>query len=506
MDAELKRVIASLHPLERTVLPILKDNLTLNKIVLETRLREVEAMRALQWLENKGVLKARKELKEVINLDNNGIKYKKQGLPEKIFLKTLEKELGIDEIRERSNLDEEELNISTGILKKRHAIEIKEGKVCITKTGKEMLKNSSVESFLGKLPLNKAELNPEENKIYNELKSRKQIIKINLVKTLYIELTDLGKRLVKEKISVDLVDSLNSKILLEKSWKNKEFRRYDVKINVPRIYFGKRHFVNQALEYIRRIWLDLGFKEMTGNLIQTSFWNFDALFTAQDHPVRDMQDTFFIKTQSKGKLPKRELVNRVKAVHENGWKTKSLGWQYKWQEEEAKKNCLRTHTTVLSAKTIANLKKSDLPAKFFSVGKCFRNETLDWAHLFEFNQTEGIVVDENANFRHLLGYLREFFNKMGFEKVRFRPGFFPYTSPSCEVEVFHPVHQKWIELGGSGIFRPEVVVPLIGRDIPILAWGLGIERIIRDYYDIKDLRDLYKNDLKQLKEIKTWLK
>ena len=160
----------------------------------------------------------------------------------------------------------------------------------------------------------------------------------------------------------------------------------------------------------------------------------------------------------------------------------------------------------MSARTLAQLKKEDLPAKFFSVGPCFRNETLDWKHLAEFTQVEGIVVDPNANFRNHIAYLRIFFKKLGFEHARFRPAYFPYTEMSLEIEVYHPIHKQWIELGGSGIFRPEVVEPLLGEPVPVLAWGLGLPRMIIDYYQIADLRELHKNDLKQLREIKSWVK
>ena len=288
-------------------------------------------------------------------------------------------------------------------------------------------------------------------------------------------------------------------------WKGKTFRRYDVQINVPQISGGKRHFVNQALEYARRIWMDMGFKEMTGPMLTTSFWNFDALFTAQDHPVREMQDTFFIKNPENGKLPDKKIVERVKTAHTQGV-CGSTGWGGKWSEKEAMRNVLRPHTTVLSSKTLAQLKKEDLPAKFFAVGRCFRNEALDWCHLFEFNQFEGIVIDPNANFRHLLGYLKEFFKKIGFDKARFRPAHFPYTEPSVEIDVYHPGHEKWVELGGAGMFRPELTEPLLGEPTPVLAWGPGLDRIMMEYYKIKDLRDLYKNDLKQMKEMKMWLK
>jgi phenylalanyl-tRNA synthetase alpha chain len=320
-------------------------------------------------------------------------------------------------------------------------------------------------------------------------------------------LTEIGKKLTAQKIdSKNIIDRLTPSIIQSGEWKNKKLRSYDVAINVPNISGGKRHFVSQAIQYSKRIWLDMGFKEMTGPIVESSFWVFDALFTAQDHPVREMQDTFFIKNQKYGKLPEKKLVNAVKSAHENGGSTGSKGWQYSWKNEEAMKNVLRTHTTNLSARTLAGLKKSEIPSKFFAVGRCFRNEAIDWSHLFEFNQTEGIVIDPNANFRHLLGYLKEFFRRMGFEKARFRPAYFAYTEPSVEIDAFYPVHKKWIELGGAGILRPEVTKALLGEEIPVLAWGPGFDRVMMDYYDINDMRDIYKNDLKQLREMEYWMK
>ena len=150
------------------------------------------------------------------------------------------------------------------------------------------------------------------------------------------------------------------------------------------------------------------------------------------------------------------------------------------------------------------MRNAELPAKFFSVGRCFRNETLDWKHLAEFYQTDGIVVGEDVTFRHLLGYLKRFFSKLGFPKARFRPSYFPYTEMSVEIEVFHPVHKQWSELGGAGMFRPEVVKPLLGKDVPVLAWGPGFGRAVMLNYKIKDIRELYWNDLKQLREAKIW--
>ena len=497
----MDNIAERLSPLERKIFPLIKDNISLKELMKKGSLQEVEVTRALQWLENKGLISTRKESREIVDIDTNGRNALENGLPEKRFLKAISnRELRLSEIKEKADLNDEEVNVSLGILKRNSCILLGE-KIKITDSGKKYLDSNEIEKFLAGLPIKKKEA---DINIYNELRGRKSMINDNPEKSVTCNLTKLGAEIQKLKFNDELIESLNTNILKSKEWMNKKFRRYDLKANAPRIYPGKKHFVNEALDYAKRIWLDMGFKEMKGNMIQSSFWNFDALYTSQDHSVREMHDTFYL--DGKSDLPNKDIVDRVRKAHENGGDTGSKGWRYKWKEEEARRLVLRTHTTVLSAQTLASLKKEDLPAKFFAVGRCFRNETLDFSHLFEFNQTEGIVVDENANFKHLLGYLKEFFKKMGFPKARFRPAYFPYTELSIEIDVYHPVHKKWIELGGAGIFRPEVVKPLLGIDIPVLAWGPGIDRIITDAYKIKDIRELYRNDLKQLRESKIWMK
>ena len=502
----IKELIETLHPLERKVIPVLKENIELKEIIEKTKLKDIEAIRALQWLQNKHVIKIRQELKEVINLDDNGIKYLKEKLPETRFLKALSKELSFNEIKKKAHLSEDEFNISFGLLKKNDFISINKDKIKITKKGKEFSDKQENEKFLKELPLETKDLDKDNKEVYFGLKKRKNIIKTDLLKLRFVELNEIGKKLIKEKIDTDLIETLTIDSLRNRSWKGKKFRRYDIEVNVPKIYPGKRHFVSQSIEYAKKIWLNMGFKEMSGPMVDTSFWVFDALFTAQDHPVREMQDTFFIKNLKYGKLPNKKLIDAIKNSHENGSNTGSKGWRYKWDAKEAEKNVLRTHTTNLSARTLSNLKKIEWPAKYFAVGRCFRNETIDWSHLFEFNQTEGIVIDPDANFRHLLGYLKEFFRKMGFERARFRPAYFAYTEPSVEIDVIHPIHKKWIELGGAGMFRPEVTKALLGEEVPVLAWGPGFDRVMMDYYKINDMREIYKNDLKQLREMKVWLK
>src|SRR3989344_1471459 len=504
---DLKPIIVKLHPFERAVLPALSTEKELPGLIHASGLQEIEVMRALQWLENKAVLKIITLKQKQVSLDKNGWLYKKEGLPEKAFLLALDDEFkGLNVITKKSKLAREEINAGLGLLLRKKAIETKKEEILqikITAEGKRLRDTlTPEEKFLQQhFPLDLE--NISDIQTMEELRKRKEFIRIDEKKGIQVELTPLGQELTQADLGEETINRLTSSMLKDSSWKKKTFRAYDVEINVPQTFGGKKHFVNQAIEYIRQIWLEMGFKEMKGNYVQSAFWDLDALFVPQDHPAREMQDTFYV--EGKAQLP-AELYKKVKAVHENGAKTGSTGWQYTFSEEETKKVLLRTHTTVLSAQTLSQLKKEDLPAKFFSVGLVFRNEALDWKHLFEFEQVEGIVVDPHANLKHLKGYLREFYQKMGFSKVRMRPGHFPYTEPSLEVDVFHPVRKEWIELGGAGIFRPEVVVPLLGFDCPVLAWGQGMGRIISDYWNITDIRELYKNDLKQLREIKSWLR
>ncbi len=498
------KTIESLHPLERKIWVHLKDNVNAKELENLSGLKYVEVIRALQWLESKDILKVNTYSKEIISLTELGEGYLINRLPEKRFLENLK---GITPVS-RIPLSQQELGVCIGLLKRQNAIKLvpdKELSFEITPQGRDLLSNKwPAESLLKKLPSDFSELSKEEKDIALQLKFR-GIVSIGVSKELTVSLTEVGKSLQKMKLSQkEVIDTLTPKMLAEGSWKGKDFRRYDISAPVPALYPGKRHFSIQALKYVKKIWLELGFTEMSGTIVNTAFWDLDALFVPQDHPARAMQDTFYLKNPKYGKLPVA-LFKKIKEVHETGGNTGSTGWQESWNEKIAQELLLRTHTTVLSAQAIAKLKKSDLPAKFFSVGRVYRNEALDWKHLFEFHQVEGIVIDPNANFQHLIGYLKEFFRKMGYEKVKIVPSFFGYTEPSAEIYVYHQIRKEWVEVGGAGIFRPEVTKPLLGFECPVLAWGFGLERIITGYYKIQDLRDVYKNDLKMIREVKEFI-
>ena len=503
----MTEILSQLTAVERKVLPHISSLSKAVELTKKTGLKEIEVQRALQWLSNKKLVQLEKQEEEIINIDVNGEKYIKKGLPEKTFLKEiLNGQKNIQDLAK--TLEKEEINACIGLLKGKGAIETLPGPTFkITEQGKKEIKNQTPEEklLLGKFPIHEKTLSPELKVALSNLLKRKNILKKDKKTEWTATLTDLGKKILKEtsKTKEHHEERLTAEMIRTGSWKNKKFRAFDINSKVPSISVGRKHFVNEAIEYIKSIWLELGFEEMQGNVVQSAFWDLDSLFVPQDHPAREMQDTFYI--EGKAKLPK-PLFEKVKKVHENGGDTGSKGWQTPYSKEIAEEILLRTHTTVISAHTLSKLKKEDLPKKFFIVGKVFRNEALDWKHLFEFNQVDGIVVDPEGSMAKLKGYLKEFFSKMGYTDVRIRPAHFPYTEPSAEVEAFHPVKKEWVEMGGCGIFRPEVTKTLLGFECPVLAWGLGMERIIVSYYKINDLRELYKNDLKQIKEAKIFMK
>ena len=490
----MQEIVSTLHPLERKLLPFLKNNIAFQELQELSKMQEVEVMRALQWMENKNILKIKTDSKIIINLGEFGKKYQKEKLPERRLLEQLkDNKLILSEI----NIPKEELNIAIGELKKKAAINL--GKeVEITEQGKKLLTKEFLEEKLLKtLPKELKDLTDEEKLAYENLKKRKDIILTEEIKTRTITLTELGKKLTKEKLDLDLIETLTPKIIQDKSWENKSFRKYDIKTTVPRTYCGKRQPYMQFLNKIKFKLVQLGFKEISGPLIETEFFNFDVLFQPQDHPARTWTDTYHLKNPTQGKLPDDLVVNRVKHAHENGGRTGSTGWGYKWNIEIAKQLMPRAHGTAVSARKM--VQGIEVPSKYFTIARVYRPDVIDATHLIEFNQMEGIVTDPSISFATLLGMLKHFAIEIaGAEEVKFFPDYYPFTEPSVQMSAKHP-QLGWIELGGAGIFRPEITQTL-GIDTPVMAWGLGIDRLAMFKLGIKDIRYLFSQDLKWLRE------
>ncbi len=414
-------------------------------------------------------------------LTKEGKEYLSEGLPEWRLLKLISENDNFS-IEDAQQLKRADIAISQSL--RRKLVNKKDGKLTITEKGKELLKDDPYQNHLKSID----EGNDIPEEIIEELERR----------TLIEEIKYGDEERAEELVGKD-VTIIEPALLRTGKWRDVNLVSYDVTKIPEKIEseqtIGRKHILEHFRQKLRNIFFDMGFKEMKGPIIESSFWNFETLFIPQDHPAREMQDTFFMSTPAEMPLPEKQLVEAVKNSHEMGTKG-SKGWGYKWSETLAKQAVLRTHTTSVSVRTLSEIRP---PAKIFGIDRVFRNEAVDYKHLPEFQQVEGLVLDENANFKDLLGYLKEFYYKLGFEKIRFRPAYFPYTEMSVEPEVWHPERKEWIELGGAGIFRPEVTEPL-GINVPVLAWGLGLERPVMLALELNDLRDFYfSNDLELLR-------
>lgn len=330
------------------------------------------------------------------------------------------------------------------------------------------------------------------------LAKRAGVVEIRQRKRRFLALTGEGWKVVKEGIQVrEEVNELTTEMILSGRWREVDFRAYDVTLPGPKVSLGKEHPFRRILEATRRVYLEMGFEEITSTWVESAFWDFDALFQPQDHPARDMQDTFYLARPASCPLPAAELVDRVRRTHENGGDTGSIGWRTKWNPALAEKCVLRTHTTAATVRALAA--DPNPPRKVFCVGPVFRREAIDYKHLPVFHQVDGVVIDQHASFAVLLTLLKTFYRKMGFERIQFRPAFFPYTEPSVEVFVWMESRKDWVEMGGAGVFRPEVTEPL-GCHVPVLAWGLGLERLGMFRFGLRDIRELYLAHLEWLKE------
>ncbi|KAK6240941.1 hypothetical protein SCA6_006330 [Theobroma cacao] len=286
-------------------------------------------------------------------------------------------------------------------------------------------------------------------------------------------------------------------------WKELEFKEYNFNAKGPPAEAGHLHPLLKVKQQLKNIFLQMGFEEMpTNNFVESSFWNFDALFQPQQHPARDSHDTFFMEAPSTTRELPEDYVELVKRVHESGGYG-SRGYMYDWKREEANKNLLRTHTTAVSTRMLYALAKQPFtPKRYFSIDRVFRNESVDRTHLAEFHQIEGLVCDRGLTLGDLIGVLNDFFSRLGMSKLRFKPAYNPYTEPSMEIFSYHEGLKKWVEIGNSGMFRPEMLLPMgFPEDVRVIAWGLSLERPTMILYGVDNIRDLFghKVDLSLIK-------
>jgi phenylalanyl-tRNA synthetase alpha chain len=445
------------------------------------RMSKDAVLKAGYMLKEKGFAEVKEIIKKEYRLTKEGEEYLKSGLPEERLFNVLKEKREADISELEREFGKALLGIALGWLKRKGVADVKAGKIILLKDDADFEEKKALE-LIAKGKWDEVPKNVLKNLL------RRRLIEEEEEKEIYVKITKKPDVELKE-----VVTDLTPDLLISGAWREKEFLRYDVRIPSKEIFIGKMHPYERIIRECRKIFLEMGFTEIKGHYVQPSFWNFDALFQPQDHPAREMQDTFYLDKLVD--VPE-DLADNVKQTHENGWLTGSTGWGGKWDINKARQLVLRTHTTAITIHYLAE--HPDPPVKAFCIDRVYRREAIDPTHLPEFDQLEGVVLDENVGFKDLLGLLREFFLKMGFEDVRFRPGYFPYTEPSVEPEVYVE-GLGWVELGGAGIFRKEVTEPL-GIKGKVLAWGLGIGRLAMLRLGMKDLRKLYQPDLGWLRD------
>jgi phenylalanyl-tRNA synthetase alpha chain len=457
-----------------------------------------EVMRAAGGPERHGLVRVTETKSTTFGLSQEGKRYQALGLPERRAIHAIHfanGSLPMGQLASAGELDGSDVKVAIGWLKRKGWANIEKG---VLVAAGERPKESADEKFLAKFT---GEQVPD-SEIASVLVERGILLAKDSTSRLLC-LTDAGRSALARLGDLEGVSEVNQITPeLIAQWAEMDadakakimLRAFDFDVPVGSRTPGKPHPLTQLMSQTRDIFWRMGFQEIAGDFVESAFWNMDALFIPQDHPAREMQDTFYLEQPATHEVNDADLA-RGKAVHEDGGDTGSTGWGGDFSEAVSRQALLRTHTTNTTIRYLHDNPKGN--HKVFGLGRVFRKETMDATHLPEFHQIEGIVTEPTASFDMLMGMCRHFFTSMGFPEVRFRPAYFPYTEPSMEIDVMY--RGKWMELGGCGVFRPEVTEPL-GIQHPVLAWGFGLERLAMMRLGLKDIRQLYISDVQWLKE------
>jgi phenylalanyl-tRNA synthetase alpha chain len=505
----LIKLLESLHPLESKVLLSFQQGEALSafELLKASGLDESRLDMASGWLQSKGLLEVKDEsVTSLVSLTETGREYLEKGTPEMRIITTLRegKKFSVKDVIQSWGMEPSEVSSAVGALKESKAVQIGQGGILELVPGADI----SAYEFLFTLIKTAAEKDQAElttypdaqqaaiNANFHKRGKSKGIFRVTERKNRSFSLTADGRellRLIKERgVVTEEASALTPEMLKQGTWKNKKFRAYNIALNPPRQSIGRKHPYKEFLDFVKYKFVGMGFEEMRGPLVENEFWDMDALYMPQFHPARNIHDVYFVKEPAACREIESPFGRNVAATHKDGGKTGSTGWRYPFDIERAKRLILRSQGTAVSARTLASGPK--VPGKYFSIARCFRYDSVDATHAPDFYQVEGIVLGEDINFKALLGLLKLFGQEIAKAgEFQFRPAYFPFTEPSVELHVKHP-ELGWMELGGAGIFRPEVTKPL-GVDVPVIAWCLGLDRMAMVALGIKDIRDLFSRDL-----------
>jgi len=521
MTVDIQNMVKNLHPLEIRIILSYKqgDELTIEKVEKELGFKPGNGNQALSWLAGKGLVsEIRREAAVFYELTELGRDWEKKGSPEERIIELVKNQSGLrlPDIAQTLKLENKDIGSAFGSLSKLGILAMDGEKKVIMASGgsatehfavlRGLLKKAAAAEggLIAEASLNDAEKNQMSgiakkrgatDAAFRQFDRETVVFGFTKAEDGSVPAEALAAALKAAGISGDEIGTLTPQMLETGSWKDKAFRSYNVKTPPVRLTPGRSNPYAKFLENVKDKLASLGFEEFDGPLVETEFWNSDALFMPQFHSARDIHDVYRIAEPDKAKAIEEPWLSNIAAAHENGGKTGSRGWSYAFDREFTRRLILRSQGTVLSAKT---LPKAKIPGKYFGIVRCFRYDRVDATHLPDFYQTEGIVLGENVNLRTLLGMLEMFAREVaGAKEVKYVPGYFPFTEPSVEVHIKHPV-LGWFELGGSGIFRPEVTESL-GVNVPVAAWGIGIDRMALMALGLNDLRELFSHDIENVR-------
>jgi phenylalanyl-tRNA synthetase alpha chain len=497
----------NLHKIEKKILLSLvkHDKTDIEKLSSVTNLSLDNVRRGIEWLKYKGMVSVSVHKDSTVQLisersndrrpSNKPHVSDKLTLPERRIVNLIknkhQKNIKIGELAKLCSMSNIEFSVGIQNALRNGWLNKAEDTLKITDNSENLsLEETLLEKISRLKKIKHSELSDKELHGFTLLKKRPGYLKEIIEKTFDISLTNEGKK-VASNIKNDSeggIGAITSEILTTGKWKTKKFTEIDVTSPVRSYAMGRTHPLTDIINEIREIFVSMGFSEIEGSTIQSCFWNFDVLFTPQDHPARDMQDTFYLSNLTDEEIDS-VISNKVSKFHKTEW-------NYDWDIEKSKQTVLRTHTTPVTIKYLSKNKLNS--GRIFSIGRVFRNEKMSYKHLMEFHQVEGIVIGKTVNLRDLMGLQKQFYSKLGLEKVKFWPTYFPYTEPSLQSMVFIDKLGKWVELFGMGMFRPEVTQS-VGILNNVLAWGGGLERIAMIRYGLDDVRELYDNKLSWLR-------
>ncbi|MDR0877332.1 MAG: phenylalanine--tRNA ligase subunit alpha [Treponema sp.] len=529
---DIQSTVKNLHPLEVKIILSYKkgDELSIEKVEKDLGFKGGNGNQALSWLAGKGIVsELRRETAVFYELTDLGREWKEKGTPEERIIELVRiianggtsTALRLPDIAANLKLENKDIGSAFGTLSKLGVLAMDGEKKVIIALSADQLKDGRpakgeaaehfavIRGLLDKAAkaeanlIAEADLSPaEKNAMAGIAKKRgaadaafRQTDRETVYFGFTAEWEAVNAALKAAGITGEEIGTLTPQMLESGSWKGKAFRSYNVKTPPTRLIPGRSNPYAKFLEDVKDKLASLGFEEFDGPLVETEFWNSDALFMPQFHSARDIHDVYHLSDPEKAQSIEEPWLSNVASAHENGGKTGSRGWNYHFDKEFTKRLILRSQGTVLSAKTLPRAK---IPGKYFGIVRCFRYDKVDATHLSDFYQTEGIVLGEDVNLRTLLGMLDMFAREVaGAKEVKYVPGYFPFTEPSVEVHIKHPV-LGWFELGGSGIFRPEVTASL-GVNVPVAAWGIGIDRMALMALGLNDLRELFSYDIENVR-------